>query len=56
MLLANRAETPTFASAEGRQNQDMRGRATGTLALAPDQVAAIRRTERPRELELGEAK
>ena len=50
-----RPEPTAFLGAKGGQNEHVGGRGIGAGAGRPDQVPAVRGTERPRYLELAEA-
>jgi hypothetical protein len=61
MLAPNRRSGTAFVGSESPEDQDVRRLAPGRLAhwaaaVAPDQVPAVRRAERPGQLELGEPK
>jgi hypothetical protein len=61
MLTPDRHSGTALTRSQGPEDQDVRRLAPGRLARwtaagAPDQVPAVRRAERPGQLELGEAK
>lgn len=56
MLSPGSPEPAAFLGSERGEHEHVQGRSVGTGAVAADQVSAVRWTERPRELELAEAK
>jgi hypothetical protein len=55
-LTPRRDQPAPFVGSEGGQHEHVRGRCVRSVALAPDEIAAVGWAERPGQLDLGEAK